>query len=90
MSEPSARDVWQKKVDLLLAEEAKACDPAAKFKIQQDIAEARAKLRSGCQSGPFDPACVRGLRRDDVAEMFFTEWSIDSLRRAMYSELVYL
>jgi hypothetical protein len=37
--------LWRKKLDFLLSEEAKAFDPAAKFKIQQDIEEARQKIR---------------------------------------------
>jgi len=37
--------MWRKKLDFLLSEEAKAFDPAAKFKIQQDIEEARQKIR---------------------------------------------
>ena len=43
MSE-QARKLWQEKLELLLTEEAKAFDPTAKFKIQKDIAEVRAKL----------------------------------------------
>jgi hypothetical protein len=42
---PPAVAIWLKKLDLLLVEEAKAFDPAAKFKIQQDIEEAREKIR---------------------------------------------
>ncbi len=37
--------VWRKKLAFLQTEEAKAVDPAQKFKIQQDIAEAKAKIR---------------------------------------------
>ena len=36
--------MWQKKLELLLVEEAKVTDAAAKFKIQQDIEEARQKI----------------------------------------------
>ncbi len=39
-----AKQLWKEKLDLLLAEEAKAVDPSQKFKIAKDIAEARAKL----------------------------------------------
>ena len=39
-----ALQTWQKKLEYLLVEEAKAADAAAKFKIQQDIEEARQKL----------------------------------------------
>jgi tetratricopeptide (TPR) repeat protein len=39
-----AKMLWQDKLEFLLAEEAKAVDPAATFKIRQDIAEAKAKL----------------------------------------------
>ena len=37
--------IWKKKLDSLLTEEAKAVDPAMKFKTQQDIDEAREKIR---------------------------------------------
>jgi hypothetical protein len=37
--------IWQQKLDFLLVEEAKCSDPAQKFKLQQDIAEAQAKLK---------------------------------------------
>jgi hypothetical protein len=37
--------IWQKKLEFLQHEEAKAFDAAHKFKIQEDIAEARAKIR---------------------------------------------
>ncbi len=39
-----AYQLWREKLELLLAEEAKAVDPAQKFKIAKDIEEARAKL----------------------------------------------
>ena len=39
-----ARDLWEKKLAFLQAEEAKAADPALKFELQQGIAEAKAKL----------------------------------------------
>ncbi len=41
----SALTVWQEKLATLEIEEAKAVDPAQKFKIQQDIVEAKAKIR---------------------------------------------
>ena len=41
----SALPVWRQKLASLEIEEAKAVDPAQKFKIQQDIAEAKAKIR---------------------------------------------
>ena len=44
MNPPSAKQLWQEKLDLLQAEEAKAVDPAQKFKIAKDIEEAKAKL----------------------------------------------
>jgi hypothetical protein len=37
--------VWRKKLAFLETEEAKAVDPAQKFKLQEDIAEAKAKIR---------------------------------------------
>jgi hypothetical protein len=37
--------VWRKKLAYLETEEAKAVDPAQKFKLQEDIAEAKAKIR---------------------------------------------
>ena len=40
----AACDMWQRKLDLLLVEEAKAVDASVKFKIREDIDEARAKL----------------------------------------------
>jgi hypothetical protein len=45
MTGPSARAMWQDKLEFLLAEEATATDAAQKFKLQHDITEARAKLR---------------------------------------------
>jgi hypothetical protein len=39
-----ARQIWQAKLEFLLVEEAKAVDAAAKFKLQQDITEAKRKL----------------------------------------------
>lgn len=44
--DPSAASlIWRAKLEFLLTEEAKAFDPAQKFKLQHDIAEARAKVR---------------------------------------------
>lgn len=40
-----ARVIWKEKLAFLLAEEAKVADATQKFKLRQDIAEARAKLR---------------------------------------------
>lgn len=40
-----ALPVWRKKLAFLEMEEAKAVDPAQKFKLQEDIAEAKAKIR---------------------------------------------
>lgn len=37
--------VWRKKLAFLETEEAKTVDPAQKFKLQEDIAEAKAKIR---------------------------------------------
>jgi hypothetical protein len=62
-----ARKLWQDKLEFLLAEEAKAFDPAAKFKIQQDIAEARRKL---AELAPATP---------DLAEPIEPKWT-DELR----------
>lgn len=45
MNTASAQELWQHKLSFLLAEEATAVDPGQKFKLQRDIAEARAKLR---------------------------------------------
>jgi len=39
-----ARELWEKKLAFLQAEEAKVADPALKFELQQGIAEAKAKL----------------------------------------------
>ena len=39
-----AIEIWRMKLEVFLIEEAKAFDPAMKFKIQQDIKEARAKI----------------------------------------------
>lgn len=36
---------WKRKLEMLRTEEAKAFDPSAKFKIQEDIEEAKAKIR---------------------------------------------
>jgi hypothetical protein len=44
-SPSSALQAWEQKLALLQTEEAKAVDFAQKFKIQQDIAEAKAKIR---------------------------------------------
>ncbi|MBN9118370.1 MAG: hypothetical protein J0I06_04275 [Planctomycetes bacterium] len=44
MSEPTPEQAWQQKLDSLQVAEAKESDHEAKFKIQQGIAEARAKL----------------------------------------------
>lgn len=45
-SSPSpALSVWRKKLAFLETEEAKAVDPAQKFKLQEDIAEAKTKIR---------------------------------------------
>lgn len=41
----SALQLWRQKLASLEIEEAKAVDPAQKFKIQQDITEAKAKIR---------------------------------------------
>ena len=40
-----AKELWQKKLNSLQAAEALAVDPAEKFKLQQDIAEAKGKLQ---------------------------------------------
>jgi hypothetical protein len=40
-----ARGLWQRKLKFLQTEEAKASDAAQRFQLQQDIAEARSKLR---------------------------------------------
>ena len=40
-----ATQLWQEKLDYLRTEEAKCADAAQKFKLQQDIKEAEAKLR---------------------------------------------
>ena len=40
-----ALSVWRKKLAFLETEEAKAVDSAQKFKLQEDIAEAKAKIR---------------------------------------------
>ena len=45
MTAQDAREIWREKLDMLLAEEAKAVDASAKFKIRKDIEEARNKLR---------------------------------------------
>ncbi len=44
MSDSAAIQKWRKKLAFLQAEEAKAVDPAQKFKVAEDIAEAKAKL----------------------------------------------
>ncbi|MDS4040131.1 MAG: hypothetical protein RKP20_03045 [Candidatus Competibacter sp.] len=44
-SSPSALQIWRQKLASLEIEEAKAVEPTLKFKIQQDIAEAKAKIR---------------------------------------------
>jgi hypothetical protein len=44
MSDVSAKDIWQRKLNSLQAEEATAVDPEIKFKLEQDIATARRKL----------------------------------------------
>lgn len=44
-SSQPALQTWREKLTLLEIEEAKAADPSQKFKIQQDIAEAKAKIR---------------------------------------------
>jgi hypothetical protein len=45
MSDPSAKELWQEKLNSLQAAEALAVDPAEKFKIGKDIAEAKRKLQ---------------------------------------------
>ncbi len=45
MSHESARDVWRKKLEFLLKEEAKVSDSGQKFKLQEEIAETKAKLK---------------------------------------------
>ena len=45
MTESDAREIWKKKLDFLLAEEAKGVTGTEKFKLQQDVAEARSKLQ---------------------------------------------
>jgi hypothetical protein len=45
MSVPSAEELWQEKLHSLQAAEALTVDPAEKFKLKQDIAEARRKLQ---------------------------------------------
>jgi tetratricopeptide (TPR) repeat protein len=65
-----ARKLWQEKLELLLVEEAKAFDPAAKFKIQQDIAEAKRKLEE------LTPAAQSAA---DPAEPIEPKWT-DELR----------
>jgi tetratricopeptide (TPR) repeat protein len=44
MSNDAARETWQRRLDFLLAEEATAVDSAQKFKLREEIAEARARL----------------------------------------------
>ena len=45
MSDASAKELWQEKLNSLQAVEALAVDPAEKFKIGKDIAEAKRKLQ---------------------------------------------
>ena len=45
MSDPSAKELWQEKLNSLQAADALAVDPAEKFKIGKDIAEAKRKLQ---------------------------------------------
>ncbi|OHB79643.1 MAG: hypothetical protein A2Z25_00525 [Planctomycetes bacterium RBG_16_55_9] len=60
MGHESVRDMWRKKLDFLLGEEAKASDSEQKFSLQQSIAEAKAKLRelSG-RAGDSDDTMLR-------------------------------
>jgi tetratricopeptide (TPR) repeat protein len=44
MSNGSARETWQRRLDFLLAEEAITVDSAQKFKLREEIAQARARL----------------------------------------------
>ena len=48
---PAVR-MWQEKLEFLLVEEAKATEAAAKFKIQQDIKEAREKILELSEGNP--------------------------------------
>ena len=41
----AARALWEKKLDFLTAEEARAADPAQKFQLRELIEEARGKIR---------------------------------------------
>lgn len=45
VTEPKALEIWQKKLDFLLAEEAKISDAEQKFSIQQRIEDARMKIQ---------------------------------------------
>ena len=61
-----AHRLWREKLDFLLAEEAKAFDPAQKFKLAKEIEEARARLAEleggagvppqGTPDGPAQPS----------------------------------
>src|SRR5687768_10608279 len=44
MSSISPRDTWQRKLNFLLTQEAVAVDSAEKFKLREEIAEARARI----------------------------------------------
>jgi hypothetical protein len=44
VSEVTPEQIWEKRLNALLVAEAKEADAAAKFKIQQDIVEAKEKL----------------------------------------------
>ena len=60
MSHESARDVWRKKLEFLLKEEAKVSDSGQKFKLQEEIAEAKAKLKElGERAGDSDDTMLR-------------------------------
>jgi hypothetical protein len=58
MSNGSAKDKWQEKLEFLLAKEVLVVDSGEKFKLQQDIAEARRKLQEigADPAAPFTPA----------------------------------
>ncbi len=56
----SAKQLWQKKLAFLQAAEAIAADPAQKFKLAEDIAEAKAKLVELERPAPGPPDAAAG------------------------------
>jgi hypothetical protein len=78
-AEPTARDIWFKKLDYLLVQEAVLSDPAQKFTLREQITEARAKIAE------LDPASTpaplpRGPSRDLLLFNLTEKSSLDDLQ----------